>query len=156
MKTTIVNVVLAGFISVAAAGLVGCADTVDNSYTPPVTARETTTTQQYTTMQPATQIVDVPTRVTTMVPVTANATTTTTQFNNGTVEKRTSTDYNPTYTTTGAPYATSVVTSPAVVAVAPVEMAPTTSTTRTTTTSDDDGNTTVQKRTTTTVTSPSY
>jgi len=106
-------------------------------------------------MQPATQVVNVPTTVTTMVPVTANATTTTTHFNNGTVEKRTSTDYNPNYTTTGAPYATSVVTSPAMVAVAPAVMAPATSTTRTTTTSDDDGNTTVEKRTTTTVT-PSY
>jgi hypothetical protein len=155
MKTTIVNAVLAGFIGVAAAGLVGCADTADTTYDPPVTARETTTTQQYTTMQPATQVINVPTTVTTMVPVTANATTTTTHFNNGTVEKRTSTDYNPTYTATGAPYATSVVTSPAMVAVAPVEMAPATSTTRTTTTSDDDGNTTVEKRTTT-VTSPSY
>src|ERR1700733_118203 len=155
MKTTIVNVVLAGFISVAAAGLVGCADTVDTSYDPPVTAHETTTPQQYTTMQPATQVVNVPTTVTTMVPVTANATTTTTRFNNGTVEKRTSTDYNPTYATTGAPYATTVVTSPAMVAAAPAVMGPATSTTRTTTTSDDDGNTTVQKQTTTTV-PPSY
>jgi hypothetical protein len=155
MKTTIVNVVLAGFISVAALSFIGCADTADNSYTPPITARQTTTTQEYTTMQPATQVVDVPTRVTTMVPVTANATTTTTQFNNGTVEKRTTTDYNPSYATTGAPYATTVVTSPAMVTAAPAVMAPATSTTRTTTTSDDDGNTTVQKQTTTTVT-PSY
>ena len=81
MKTTIVNVVLAGFISVAALGFIGCADTADNSYTPPITARQTTTTQEYITTQPATQVVDVPTRVTTMVPVTANATTTTTQLN---------------------------------------------------------------------------
>jgi len=154
MKTTIVNVVLAGFISVAAAGLVGCADTADTSIDPPITARETTTTQQYTTMQPATQVVNVPTTVTSMVPVTANATTTTTHFNNGTIEKRTSTEYNPAYTAPGAPYATTVVTSPAMVAAAPVEMAPVTSTTRTTTTTDDDG-ATVQKRTTTTVT-PSY
>lgn len=155
MKTTIVNVVLAGFISVAAAGLVGCADTADTSYDPPVTARETTTTQQYTTMQPATRVVNVPTTVTTMVPVTANATTTTTRFNDGTVEKRTSTDYNPSYNATAAPYGTTVVKSPAMVSAAPVVMAPATSTTRTTTTSDDDGNTTVEKRTTTTAT-PGY
>ena len=111
VKTTIMNAVIAGFIAVAAGGLVGCADTADTTpiYTPPVTASETTTT--YATVPPAIQVVDVPTAVTT-VPGTANSTTVTTQFNNGTVEKRTTTDYNPTYTSVGPPYATTVVTRP--------------------------------------------
>jgi hypothetical protein len=156
MKTTIMNAVLAGFISAAAVGLVGCADTVDTApaYTPPVTTSETTTTREYTSVQPATRVVDVPTTLTT-VPATANSTTVTTQFSNGTVEKRTTTDYNPAYTTMGPPYATTVVTTPAVVAAAPVMTVPANTTTRTTTTSDDDGST-LQKRTTTTVTSPGY
>jgi hypothetical protein len=107
MKRTITNIAIAGFITVAAAGLVGCADSEPVAYNPPV------------------RVVHEPTALTT-VPATANTTTTTTQFGNGTVEKQTTTDYNPAYTTVGPPYKTTVV--PA---------APVTTTTRTTTTTDE-------------------
>jgi hypothetical protein len=111
MKTTntkIMNVVMAGFISVAAAGLVGCADTEPIPYNPPV------------------KVVHEPTALN-AVPATENSTTTTTQYGNGTVQRQTTTDYTPPYVTAGPPYKTTVV--PA----APV----TTTTTRTTTTATD-------------------
>jgi|ERR1700722_2509411 len=108
MKIAIKNVMMAGFISIAAAGLVGCADTEPVPYNPPVT------------------VVHEPTALN-AVPATANSTTTTTQFGNGTVQKQTTTDYNPGYITAGPPYKTTVV--PA---------APVTSTTRTTTTTTDE------------------
>jgi hypothetical protein len=108
IKRTITNIAIAGFISVAAAGLVGCSDTETVTYNPPV------------------KVVHEPTALTT-VPATANSTTTTTQFGNGTVERQTTTDYNPAYTTVGPPYKTTVV--PA---------APVTTTTRTTTTTTDE------------------
>jgi hypothetical protein len=93
MKTTnmkIMNVVMAGFISVAAAGLVGCADTEPVPYNPPV------------------KVVHEPTALN-AVPATENSTTTTTQFGNGTVEKQTTTNYTPPYVTAGPPYKTTVV-----------------------------------------------
>jgi hypothetical protein len=107
MKITIMNVVMAGFITVAAAGLVGCADTEPVPYNPPV------------------KVVHEPTALH-AVPATENSTTTTTQFGNGTVQKQTTTNYTPPYVTAGPPYKTTVV--PAV---------PVTSTTRTTTTTTD-------------------
>ena len=66
MKRTIAKLTVAGFLGVASVGLVGCADTADTApaYTPPVTTNETTTTREYTTVQPATEVVDVPTTVT--------------------------------------------------------------------------------------------
>ena len=66
MKTidNIENLVMAGFVSVAAAGLVGCADTEPVAYNPPV------------------KVVHEPTALNT-VPPTANSTTITTQFGNG-------------------------------------------------------------------------
>ncbi|WP_331586846.1 hypothetical protein [Candidatus Binatus sp.] len=76
------NVVIAGFISIAAAGLIGCADTETTAYSPPV------------------EVVHEPTAVTTE-PATTSSTTVTTQYSNGAVEKRTTTDYNPAYTTVG-------------------------------------------------------
>jgi hypothetical protein len=107
MKASIKNVVIAGFVSIAAVALIGCADTdTTEAYNPPV------------------QVVLVPTAVTS-VPPTSNSTTVTTQYGNGTVQKQTTTDYNPGYTTMGPPYATTVV--PAV---------PATSTTRSTTVTD--------------------
>ena len=132
MKTTIMNLVVAGFVSVAAAGLVGCADTETTAYSPPV------------------EVVHEPTALET-VPPTATSTTRTTQFSNGTVEKQTTTDYNPGYTTVGPPYKTTVVTAPAVTTVVPapsvvtvepapavtVVPAPAVTTTRTTTVTDD-------------------
>jgi hypothetical protein len=111
MKTNnmkIMNVVMAGFISVAAAGLVGCTDTEPVAYNPPV------------------KVVHEPTALN-AVPATENSTTTTTQFGNGQVQKQTTTDYTPPYVTAGPPYKTTVV--PA---------APVTSTTRTTTTTTDE------------------
>jgi hypothetical protein len=93
MKTRIFNVVIAGFISVAATGLVGCYDTEPVAYNPPV------------------KVVHEPTALTT-VPATADSTTTTTQYSNGTVEKQTTTDYNPGYVTAGPPYKTTVVPAP--------------------------------------------
>jgi hypothetical protein len=107
MKTTIINLAMAGLISAGAAGLVGCADTEPVAYNPLV------------------KVVHEPTALTT-VPATANSTTTTTQFGHGTVEKQTTTEYNPAYTAVGPPYKTTVV--PA---------APVTTTTRTTTTTTD-------------------
>jgi hypothetical protein len=132
MKTTIMNLVVAGFVSVAAAGLVGCADTETTAYSPPV------------------EVVHEPTALET-VPPTATSTTRTTQFSNGTVEKQTTTDYNPGYTTVGPPYKTTVVTAPAVTTVVPapsvvtvepapavtVVPAPAVTTTRTTTVTDE-------------------
>jgi hypothetical protein len=106
MKTRIINIVMAGFISVAAAGLAGCADTEPVPYNPPV------------------KVVHEPT-VLNAVPATENSTTTTTQFGNGTVQKQTTTDYTPPYITAGPPYKTTVV--PAV---------PVTSTRTTTTTEE--------------------
>jgi hypothetical protein len=93
MKTRIFNVVIAGFIGVAAMGLVGCYDTEPVAYNPPV------------------KVVHEPTALTT-VPATADSTTTTTQYSNGTVEKQTTTDYNPGYVTAGPPYKTTVVPAP--------------------------------------------
>jgi len=90
MKTTVMNLVMAGFISVAAAGVVGCADTEPVAYNPPV------------------KVVHEPTALN-AVPPTVNSTTSTTQYSNGIVEKRTTTDYNPGYTTIGPPYKTTVV-----------------------------------------------
>jgi ABC-type oligopeptide transport system substrate-binding subunit len=132
MKTTIMNLVVAGFVSVAAVGLVGCADTETTAYSPPV------------------EVVHEPTALET-VPPTATSTTRTTQFSNGTVEKQTTTDYNPGYTTVGPPYKTTVVTAPAVTTVVPapsvvtvepapavtVVPAPAVTTTRTTTVTDE-------------------
>jgi len=106
MKTRIANVVIAGFISVAAAGLVGCADTEPVAYNPPV------------------RVVHEPTALN-AVPPTENSTTVTTEYGNGTVQKQTTTDYNPGYVTAGPPYKTTVV--PA---------APATTTTTTTTTDE--------------------
>ena len=109
MKTAsmnIMNLVIAGFISIAAAGLVGCADTEPVPYNPPV------------------KVVHEPTALN-AVPATENSTTTTTQFGNGTVEKQTTTTYTPPYITAGPPYKTTVV--PA---------APVTTTHTTTTTSE--------------------
>ena len=107
MKTISMKLVMAGFIGVAAVCLVGCSDTEPVAYNPPV------------------RVVHEPTALN-AVPPTANTTTTTTQFGNGTVEKQTTTQYNPGYTTIGPPYKTTVV--PA---------APVTRTTRTTTTTDE-------------------
>jgi hypothetical protein len=141
MKTTIMNLVVAGFVSVAAVGFVGCADTETTAYSPPV------------------EVVHEPTALET-VPPTSTSTTRTTQFSNGTVEKQTTTDYNPGYTTVGPPYKTTVVRAPeavtvetappavtvepapAVVTVEPapavtVVPAPAVTTTRTTTVTDD-------------------
>jgi hypothetical protein len=98
MKTTIMNLVVAGFVGVAAVGLVACADTETAAYNPPV------------------EVVHEPTALET-VPPTATSTTRTTQFSNGTVEKQTTTDYNPGYTTAGPPYKTTVVRAPAVTTV---------------------------------------
>ena len=98
MKTKIMNLVVAGFVSVAAVGFVGCADTETAAYSPPV------------------EVVHEPTALDT-VPPTTTSTTRTTQFSNGTVEKQTTTDYNPGYTTVGPPYKTTVVAAPAAVAV---------------------------------------
>jgi hypothetical protein len=128
----IMNVVMAGFITVAAAGFVGCADTETTAYNPPV------------------EVVHEPTSVT-AVPATASSTTVTTQYSNGAVEKRTTTDYNPAYTTVGPPYKTTVVPAPAAVVVEPapatvtvvpapavtVVPAPAVTTTRTTTITDE-------------------
>ena len=62
MKASIKNVVIAGFVSIAAAAFMGCADTeTTEAYNPPV------------------QVVHVPTAVTN-VPPTANSTTVTTQY----------------------------------------------------------------------------
>jgi ABC-type oligopeptide transport system substrate-binding subunit len=132
-KTTIMNLVVAGFVGVAAAGLVGCADTETTAYNPPV------------------EVVHEPTALDT-VPPTTTSTTRTTQFSNGTVEKQTTTDYNPGYTTVGPPYKTTVVAAPAVTTVVPapsvvtvepapaitVVPAPAVTTTRTTTTVTDE------------------
>jgi hypothetical protein len=151
MKTNIRPLLIGAFFGIATLGLLGCADTENTSppYTPPATASETSSTTTYSTTTPATQVVDVPTTVQT-VPATANSTTTTTRYNDGTVSKRTTTDYSPSYTTYGPPYATTVVQqTPATVVEAPAM-----TTTRTTsTTTNDDG--TVRKETTTTV-SPNY
>lgn len=98
MKTTIMNLVVAGFVGVAAAGFVGCADTETTAYNPPV------------------EVVHEPTALDT-VPPTTTSTTRTTQFSNGTVEKQTTTDYNPGYTTVGPPYKTTVVRAPEAVTV---------------------------------------
>jgi|SRR5580693_3741511 hypothetical protein len=105
MKTMILKTVIAGFVGLAAAGLVGCVDTEPVAYNPPV------------------EVVHEPTALNT-VPPTANSTTVTTQYGNGVVEKQTTTDYNPGYTTLGPPYKTTVIPAPA----------PAVSTTRTTTT----------------------
>jgi hypothetical protein len=104
MKTRIRNLVIVGLISIAAAGLVGCADTEPVPYNPPV------------------KVVHEPTALN-AVPATENSTTTTTQFGNGTVEKQTTTTYTPPYITAGPPYKTTVV--PA----APVRTTQTTTTT---------------------------
>jgi hypothetical protein len=93
MKARIFNLVIAGFIGVAATGLVGCYDTEPVTYNPPV------------------KVVHEPTALTT-VPATADSTTTTTQYGNGTVEKQTTTNYNPGYVTAGPPYKTTVVPAP--------------------------------------------
>jgi hypothetical protein len=107
MKATIKKAVMAGFVSIAVAGLFGCSDTdTTAAYNPPV------------------EVVHVPTAVTN-VPPTANSTTVTTNYGNGTVQRQTTTDYQPGYTTMGPPYATTVV--PAV---------PATTTTRQTTVTD--------------------
>ena len=90
MKTTIMNLVMAGFVGVAAAGFVGCADTEPVATAPPV------------------RVVNEPTALN-AVPPTVNSTTSTTQFDNGTVQKQTTTDYTPGYTTIGPPYKTTVV-----------------------------------------------
>ena len=90
MKTTITNLVMAGFIGVAAAGFVACSDTEPVPSSPPV------------------RVVHEPTALN-AVPPTASSTTQTTQFSNGTVEKQTTTEYRPGYTTVGPPYKTTVV-----------------------------------------------
>ena len=93
MKTTIINLVMAGFISLSAVGFVGCADSEPIAYNPPV------------------KVVHEPTALN-AVPPTVNSTTSTTQFSNGTVQRQTTTDYNPGYTTIGPPYKTTVVPAP--------------------------------------------
>jgi hypothetical protein len=93
MKTTIMNFVAAGLISLGAAAFAGCAAETTTAYNPPVA------------------VVHEPTALTT-VPATADTTTSTTQYSNGTVEKQTTTQYNPAYTTLGAPYKTTVVPVP--------------------------------------------
>ena len=90
IKMNIMNVVMAGLISVAAAGLIGCADSEPVAYNPPV------------------RVVHEPTALN-AVPPTESSTTTTTQYGNGTVEKQTTTDYTPGYTTIGPPYKTTVI-----------------------------------------------
>ena len=114
MKKTIINIrstVIAGFIGVAAVSLIGCYDTETTAYNPPV------------------KVVHEPTALTT-VPATENSTTVTTQYGNGTVQKQTTTDYNPPYAAWGPPYKTTVV-------PAPVAPAPSVTTTRTTTITDE-------------------
>lgn len=90
---------------------------------------------------PNAKVVDVPTGVTTVGP-SSDSTTVRTQYSNGAVKERTTTAFNPGYTTEGPPYRTSVVPS---VSVPP----PSSSTTRSTTT-DDEGNVIQQQTTTTT------
>jgi hypothetical protein len=93
MKTTIINLVMAGFVTVAGAGFIGCSDTEPVATNPPV------------------RVVHEPTALN-AVPPTVNSTTSTTQFDNGTVQKQTTTDYRPGYTTIGPPYKTTVVPAP--------------------------------------------
>jgi hypothetical protein len=91
MKTIdIRNVLIAGLVGIAAVGLVGCADTEPVAYNSPM------------------RVVHEPTALN-AVPPTTSSTTTTTQYSNGTVEKQTTTDYNPGYVTAGPPYKTTVV-----------------------------------------------
>jgi hypothetical protein len=90
MKMTIINLVMAAFIGVAATDFVGCADSEPVATNPPV------------------RVVHEPTALN-AVPPTVNSTTQTTQFSNGTVEKQTTTDYRPGYTIVGPPYKTTVV-----------------------------------------------
>ena len=89
-STAIVNAVMAGFITIGIASLVGCADTEPPAYNPPV------------------RVVHEPTQLYS-VPGTEASTTTTTQYNNGTTQKQTTTDYNPPYTAAGPPYKTTVL-----------------------------------------------
>ena len=90
MQTTIISLLMAGFVSVAGAGFIGCSDTEPVAYNPPV------------------RVVHEPTALN-AVPPTVTSTTQTTQFGNGTVQKQTTTDYTPGYTTVGPPYKTTVV-----------------------------------------------
>ena len=90
MKTIVINLVMAGVVSLAAAGLIGCADSEPVAYNPPV------------------KVVHEPTALN-AVPPTESSTTTTTQYGNGTVQKQTTTDYTPGYTTIGPPYKTTVI-----------------------------------------------
>jgi hypothetical protein len=90
MKTTIIKLVMAGFVSAAAAGFVGCSDVEVFPNNPPV------------------RVVHEPTALNT-VPPTVNSTSSTTEFNNGIVQRQTTTDYNPGYTTIGPPYKTTVI-----------------------------------------------
>jgi hypothetical protein len=90
MKTKIIQLVMAGFVTSAGAGFVGCA------YTGPVASN------------PPVRVVHEPTALN-AVPPTVNSTTSTTQFSNGTVQKQTTTDYTAGYTTLGPPYKTTVV-----------------------------------------------
>ena len=90
MKTTITNLAMAGFIGLATAGLIGCSDAEPVAYNPPV------------------KVVHEPTALN-AVPPTVNSTTSTTQFGNGTVQRQTTTDYTPGYTTVGPPYKTTVI-----------------------------------------------
>jgi hypothetical protein len=90
-STNFAKLLISGFIGVAAAGLVSCAHTV--------------------TVEPANppmRVVHEPTALYS-VPGSENSTTTTTQYGNGTVEKQTTTSYNPPYTTLGPPNKTTVV-----------------------------------------------
>ena len=90
-QTNFANLVIAGFISVATSGLVGCTDRVTTApANPPV------------------RVVHEPTALYS-VPGSENSTTTTTQYGNGAVEKQTTTNYNPPYTTMGPPNKTTVV-----------------------------------------------
>jgi hypothetical protein len=85
MKTIKVrNVVIVGLIGIATAYLVGC------TYTEPVASN------------PPVRVVHEPTALN-AVPPTTSSTTTTTQYGNGTVEKQTTTEYNPGYVTAGPP-----------------------------------------------------
>jgi hypothetical protein len=90
ISTSFATLIMAGFIGVAAAGLLGCTYTEPVAYNPPV------------------KVVHEPTALN-VVPPSTNSTTTTTQYGNGTVEKQTTTDYNPGYVTPGPPYKTTVV-----------------------------------------------
>jgi hypothetical protein len=113
--------------SLTALLILGCSPSVDTNeaYVPPPNAK----------------VVDVPTGVTT-VPPSTDTTTVRTQYSNGAVKERTTTAYNPGYTTAGPPYRTTVVPSQL--------LPPSSSNTTRSTTTDEQGNVIQQQTTTTT------